>query len=460
MKGTFRRLKIGVSGVRGVVGESLSPVLVADFAAAFGEFAGGGRVLVGRDTRSSGEMYENAVAAGLLSVGIQPVLTGILPTPSLQVAVRETSASGAIAITASHNGNEWNALKFIGADGLFLNQIANDELLDIYNQPDSNYVPENRIRTEKLMYDAFRIHQEKILRSVDADAIRKKHFRVAVDCCNGGGALYSRKFLEAFGCEVISVFDTCGNGFERPPEPVPANLGALSECVKKHHCAVGFAQDPDGDRISLVSGSGAIPGVQNSAALIAGHLIRNNRSGTVVLNIQTTTAIEQIAGECGVEVLYCPVGEVNVTDAMNVSGAILGIEGSSGGIIYPKISMCRDSYAAMAVVLEMLAQRGMTIDSMLETLPCLSSVSVKVLCPSAQAGVNALREIRSRYLDRNPIVVDGVRIDMGGGAWVLLRRSNTEPVIRILAESSEESTAETKSEGYRCLRFILQRGII
>ena len=442
MKGTFRRLKIGVSGVRGVVGESLSPVLVADFAAAFGEFAGGGRVLVGRDTRSSGEMYENAVAAGLLSVGIQPVLTGILPTPSLQVAVRETSASGAIAITASHNGNEWNALKFIGADGLFLNQIANDELLDIYNQPDSNYVPENRIRTEKLMYDAFRIHQEKILRSVDANAIRKKHFRVAVDCFNGVGALYSRKFLEAFGCEVISIFDTCGNGFERPPEPVPANLGALSECVKKHHCAVGFAQDPDGDRISLVSGSGAIPGVQNSAALIAGHLIRNNRSGTVVLNIQTTTAIEQIAGECGVEVLYCPVGEVNVTDAMNASGAFLGIEGSSGGIIYPKISMCRDSYAAMAVVLEMLAQRGMTIDSMLETLPCLSSVSVKVLCPSAQAGVNALREIRSRYLDRNPIVVDGVRIDMGGGAWVLLRRSNTEPVIRILAESSEESTAE------------------
>ncbi len=442
MKGTFRRLKIGVSGVRGVVGESLSPVLVADFAAAFGEFAGGGRVLVGRDTRSSGEMYENAVAAGLLSVGIQPVLTGILPTPSLQVAVRETSASGAIAITASHNGNEWNALKFIGADGLFLNQIANDELLDIYNQPDSNYVPENRIRTEKLMYDAFRIHQEKILRSVDTDTIRKKHFRVAVDCCNGVGALYSRKFLEAFGCEVISIFDTCGNGFERPPEPVPANLGALSECVKKHHCAVGFAQDPDGDRISLVSGSGAIPGVQNSAALIAGHLIRNNRSGTVVLNIQTTTAIEQIAGECGVEVLYCPVGEVNVTDAMNASGAFLGIEGSSGGIIYPKISMCRDSYAAMAVVLEMLAQRGMTIDSMLETLPCLSSVSVKVLCPSAQAGVNALREIRSRYLDRNPIVVDGVRIDMGGGAWVLLRRSNTEPVIRILAESSEESTAE------------------
>ena len=442
MKGTFRRLKIGVSGVRGVVGESLSPVLVADFAAAFGEFAGGGRVLVGRDTRSSGEMYENAVAAGLLSVGIQPVLTGILPTPSLQVAVRETSASGAIAITASHNGNEWNALKFIGADGLFLNQIANDELLDIYNQPDSNYVPENRIRTEKLMYDAFRIHQEKILRSVDANAIRKKHFRVAVDCCNGVGALYSRKFLEAFGCEVISIFDTCGNGFERPPEPVPANLGALSECVKKHHCAVGFAQDPDGDRISLVSGSGAIPGVQNSAALIAGHLIRNNRSGTVVLNIQTTTAIEQIAGECGVEVLYCPVGEVNVTDAMNASGAFLGIEGSSGGIIYPKISMCRDSYAAMAVVLEMLAQHGMTIDSMLETLPCLSSVSVKVLCPSAQAGVNALREIRSRYLDRNPIVVDGVRIDMGGGAWVLLRRSNTEPVIRILAESSEESTAE------------------
>ena len=137
MKGTFRRLKIGVSGVRGVVGESLSPILAADFAAAFGEFAGGGRILVGRDTRSSGEMYENAVAAGLLSVGIQPVLTGILPTPSLQVAVRETSASGAIAITASHNGNEWNALKFIGADGLFLNHLQSARSELCAGKPDS-----------------------------------------------------------------------------------------------------------------------------------------------------------------------------------------------------------------------------------------------------------------------------------------------------------------------------------
>ncbi len=170
----------------------------------------------------------------------------------------ETAASGAIAITASHNGNEWNALKFIGPDGLFLNQTANDELLDIYNQPDSNYVTENRIRTEKCLPDAFRMHQEKILRSVNADAIRKKHFRVAVDCCNGVGALYSRKFLESLGCETVSIFDTWGNGFERPPEPVPAHLGALSECVRKHRCALGFAQDPDGDRISLVSGSGAI----------------------------------------------------------------------------------------------------------------------------------------------------------------------------------------------------------
>ena len=442
MKEAFRRLKIGVSGVRGVVGESLSPILASDFAAAFGEFVGGGRVLVGRDTRSSGEMYENAVAAGLLSVGVQPVLTGILPTPSLQFAVRETAASGAIAITASHNGNEWNALKFIGPDGLFLNQTANDELLDIYNQPDSNYVPENRIRTEKCLPDAFRMHQEKILRSVNADAIRKKHFRVAVDCCNGVGALYSRKFLEELGCETVSIFDTWGNGFERPPEPVPAHLGALSECVRKHRCALGFAQDPDGDRISLVSGSGAILGAQDSALLIAASLLRSHRGGTVVLNIQTTRAIEHVAERYGVKVLYCPVGEVNVTDAMSASGAFLGIEGSSGGIIYPAISICRDSYAAMALVLDMLAAGEQSIDTLLETLPRLASVSRKVICPSAQTGVNALRTIRERRKDRNPITVDGVRIDLDDGAWVLLRRSNTEPVIRILAESSDPASAE------------------
>ena len=447
-KEVFRRLKIGVSGVRGVVGESLSPMLASDFAAAFGEFVGGGRVLVGRGTRSSGEMYENAVAAGLLSVGVQPVLTGILPTPSLQFAVRAASASGAIAITASHNGNEWNALKFIGPDGLFLNQTANDELLDIYNQPDSNYVSENRIRTEKFFPDAFAIHQEKILHSVDTEAIRKKHFKVAVDCCNGVGALYTRKFLEAFECEPVTLFDTWGHGFERPPEPVPEHLGPLSECVREHRCAVGFAQDPDGDRISLVSGSGAILGVQDSTLLIAAYLIRNNPGGTVVLNIQTTRAIEYVAKKYGVKVLYSPVGEVHVTDAMALSGAFLGIEGSSGGVIYPKISMCRDSYAAMALVLEMLASSNLSADAILTALPRLSSVSAKVLCPSAQAGVNALRMIRDRWNDRNPVTADGVRIDFDDGAWVLLRRSNTEPAIRILAESADPVAAETLARDF------------
>lgn len=380
MKGTFRRLKIGVSGVRGVVGESLSPVLVADFAAAFGEFAGGGRVLVGRDTRSSGEMYENAVAAGLLSVGIQPVLTGILPTPSLQVAVRETSASGAIAITASHNGNEWNALKFIGADGLFLNQIANDELLDIYNQPDSNYVPENRIRTEKLMYDAFRIHQEKILRSVDADAIRKKHFRVAVDCCNGVGALYSRKFLEAFGCEVISIFDTWWKRFRasagtrsRKSRRVVGMREKASLCGRV--CA-GPRRRPHftGFRKRRHSRSAELGGADCGAS-DPEQPVRNRCPEHSDDNSYRTDCRRMRSGSA---LLPGRRGQCDGRDER--LRAFLGIEGSSGGIIYPKISMCRDSYAAMAVVLEMLAQRGMTIDSMLETLPCLSSVSAKVLC--------------------------------------------------------------------------------
>lgn len=437
-----RNLKIGVSGVRGVVGETLSPILAADFASAFGQFAGGGRILVGRDTRPSGEMLESAVVAGLIAVGCQPSLTGILPTPSLQLAVKELNASGAIAITASHNAVEWNALKFIGPNGLFLNQGETNELLDIYNQPGANYVREQDFRSIRDFTEAFELHQGRIFRNIDVETLRRRRFKVAVDCCNGVGAIYSRPFLESLGCEVHPIFDRPDGVFGRPPEPVPKHLEALCRLVREESCDIGFAQDPDGDRISIVGASGAPLGEQNSILLAAEHVLSKS-SGEIVVNIQTTKAVEELAARHGSNVSYSPVGEVNVTSAMLAKQAVFGAEGSSGGVIWPAVHYCRDSFAAMALVLEMMAVRSQGVEDVLSSLPRYFSSSVKIEC-GGQGALEALRDMAKAYASSNPLLIDGVRLDFGD-SWVLLRQSNTEPAVRIIAEARSKEAADSLS---------------
>lgn len=441
-----RRLKIAVSGVRGVVGETFSPLLVSDFASAFGEFVGRGLVLVGRDTRRTGELFEHAVCAGLSAVGAQVVLAGIVPTPSLQLAVRSTGASGAIMITASHNPVEWNALKFINSEGFFLDTQATEELLDIYNQPDLNFVPEQAIRPVRELKDIFNIHKNEIFKKIDQEAIRKAKFRVAVDCCNGVGALYTRPFLEELGAEVFTVFDSPDIPFEREPEPVPKNISALKTLLLQKRCDIGFAQDPDGDRISLIDEAGNILGVQNSLLPATAHILSRNPGSLAVANIQTTHALEQIAEASGSRVIYTSVGEVNVTNTMRAENAVLGIEGSSGGLIVPSIIPCRDSFTAMALTLEMMALRKESLSKIISTLPLLCSTEKKFEC-AAQTAVNALREITVRYAEYNPISIDGVRIDFED-SWVLMRQSNTEPVIRVLAEAPDICQAEILSERF------------
>ncbi len=440
-----RNLKIGVSGVRGVVGETLSPILAADFASAFGEFLGGGRVIVGRDTRCSGAMLEEAVAAGLIAVGCQPALAGIIPTPTAQIAAKLSNASGAIAITASHNSIEWNALKFIGPSGLFLNPSETSELLDIYNQPDSNYVLEQDFRNVVPYPDAFDIHMERVLSFIDIAAIKKAHFKVAVDCCNGVGAIFSRPFLEKLGCEVIPLFDTPDGIFGRPPEPVPKNLEKLSRTVKEHSCDVGFAQDPDGDRIAVVGPSGVPLGEQNSILIAAEHVLTKSQ-GNVVVNIQTTKAVEDVAARRGSKVIYSPVGEVNVSAAMLANDAVFGAEGSSGGVIWPQIHHCRDSFSAMALVLEMMALRKMDVDQIMAKLPKYHSSSVKIECGS-QGATNALRALAKKYASEKPILIDGVRINFKD-SWILIRQSNTEPAARIMAEASTRDSADALATSF------------
>ena len=448
-----RNLKIGVSGVRGVIGETLSPILAADFASAFGEFLGGGRVIVGRDTRSSGSMLEEAVAAGLIAVGCQPALAGIIPTPTAQIAAKLSNASGAIAITASHNSIEWNALKFIGPSGLFLNPSETSELLDIYNQPDPNYVMEQDFRNIVPYTDAFDIHEERILSLIDVASIKKAHFKVAVDCCNGVGAIFSRPFLEKLGCEVVSIFDTPDGIFGRQPEPVPKNLERISRTVKENACDVGFAQDPDGDRIAVLGPSGVPLGEQNSILIAAEHIL-SRVQGNVVVNIQTTKAVEDIAALKGSKVIYSPVGEVNVSDAMLASNAVFGAEGSSGGVIWPLVHHCRDSFSAMAIVLEMMASRKMDVDQIMAKLPKYASSSLKIECGS-QGATNALRSLARKYAAEKPILIDGVRINFKD-SWILIRQSNTEPAVRIMAEAYSRENADALAANFaKELRLLL-----
>lgn len=441
-----RRLKISVSGIRGVVGETFSPMLAADLAESFGEFVGRGLVVVGRDTRASGEFLEHAVCSGLISVGAQVLLLGIVPTPTVQETVRALGASGGIMISASHNATEWNALKLIGPDGFFLDPLSGNDLLDIYNQPDANYVSEQEYRPVKVMEHAFQLQERRIFEKIDCDAIRQAHLKVAVDCCNGVGAVHSRSFLEKMGVEVVSIFDRPDLPFERNPEPIPEHLHPLADLVVQEHCDVGFAQDPDGDRLALVTDDGKRLGVQNSLLPAVAHLLSKKNGMLVIANIQTTRAVEVIAKRHQSKVIYAPVGEVNVTKLMRSLHADFALEGSSGGLIVPDIMPCRDSFTAMALTLEMMAMKQRKLSDLFAELPHECAVERKISV-GAQDAINALRMLAARHAKENPLTMDGIRLDFGN-SWVLVRSSNTEPILRVTAEAATEKDAQALADSF------------
>lgn len=438
-------LKFSEAGVRGIVGESLSPLLTANLASAFGHYVGGGRVIIGRDTRPTGEMLENSVIAGLLAVGCQPVILGIVPTPTVQMLVERYNASGGIAITASHNPSEWNALKFIGPRGMFLDPGESSELFDIYTQGDLRYCSEQDLRDLRYDTSAFEYHMKKIFKEIDIKAIRACRFKVAVDCCNGVGALFTRRFLEELGCEVITVFDTLGKGFERQPEPIAQNLGTLSKSVSSNKCVAGFAHDPDGDRLAVVADDGKPLGVQYTVLLAVDHVLSES-PGPVAVNIQTSRAVQDVAESYGCEVHYSKVGEINVVDKMIECSAEIGGEGNSGGVIWRRIHPGRDSYVAMALILEMLALSGEKLTEIRDDLPVYHNLSKKYDCTACRAREVVL-SMAEKYSDYRIFRLDGLRIDLDSG-WVLIRPSNTEPVLRLTVEAQKPEEAEALLEKF------------
>lgn len=433
-------LKVSVSGVRGVVGKSFSPQIAARFAQAFGTFVGRGAVVVGRDTRPSGPMIEAAVVAGLQSVGCKPILAGIAPTPTVLYLTKIQGARGGIAITASHNPSEWNALKFVDRFGLFLKETRAEELFDIYHQQAFPLVEEGDLLPKTVQDFPVQAHFDRILEYVDSDRIRKRNFKVAVDCCNGVGALYSEAFLRiGLGCEVVPVLDKPTGAFEREPEPLPENLGTLCEAVVREQCDIGFAQDPDGDRVAIVNNLGEPIGEDLSLTFALQQVLAAHGKGLVAVNLSSSKSVEYVAGQQGCKVIRTKIGEINVSTAMLERGAVVGGE-NSGGVIIPAVHPCRDSFVGMAIVLEMMAQSDKTIAELRDNIPRYYVAKGKIPTRSDQTPV-VLRALRRIYAQHEVNLLDGIHIDFGD-SWIHVRRSNTEPVIRVMAEAltEEEST--------------------
>jgi phosphomannomutase len=440
-------LKISISGVRGVVGQSLTPKLLTRFAQAFGTHTGPGTIVIGRDPRTSGEMVKHAVVAGILSTGNRVIDIGVCPVPTVQLQVRHRRAQGGIAITASHNPAEWNALKFIGSSGLFLDAAQARELLDIYHQGEYTKVGGAELRTVEVIEGATDLHIKSIL---DALGPLRKKLRVVLDSCNGAGSLVGPKLIEALGAEVIPINVTPDGSFPRPAEPLPENLGDLCRAVREHHADVGFAQDMDADRLAIVSNEGEAIGEDNTLVLAMLYVLSHEK-GPVVANLSTTSAVEDVAKLFGCPVFLTKIGEVNVTDAMQQHNAVIGGEGN-GGVIYPRINFARDSLVGMALVLHLLAESGKSVTELLATVPRYHIVKDKMTCPSDRIST-VLRTVREQFAEFPMDTRDGVKV-MTKDGWFLVRGSNTEPIIRIVAEAkSDERAREIIDRVYREVNF-------
>ena len=430
-------LKISISGVRGVIGQSLTPKLLTRFAQAFGTHTGSGTIVIGRDPRTSGEMVKHAVVAGLLSTGSRVVDIGVCPVPTVQLQVRHRRAQGGIAITASHNPAEWNALKFISSTGLFLDAGQARELLDIYHQGEYTKVGGAELRTVEEVEGATDLHIKSILDVLGPLPPAQKKLRVVLDSCNGAGSLVAPKLIEALGAEVISLNVTPDGSFPRPAEPLAENLGELCRLVKEHQADVGFAQDMDADRLAIVSNEGEAIGEDYTLVLAILHVLKREK-GAVVANLSTTSAVADVAKKFDCPVFLTKIGEVNVTDAMQQHHAVIGGEGN-GGVIYPRINFARDSLTGMALVLHLLAESGKSVTELLADIPRYTIVKEKIECPSDRIAV-ALRAVRQKFGEYQLDTRDGVKVIMPDG-WLLVRGSNTEPIVRVVAEAKSEERA-------------------
>jgi phosphomannomutase len=442
-------LVVSVSGFRGKVARPLTPELIASLAAAFGAFlreeggeeGDGETVYLGRDSRTSGAMFADAARAGLISVGCRVVDLGIVPTPTLLLAAEEAGAAGALGVTASHNPAEWNALKFGGPDGMFLDADRMGRFrafLDRDALPRAEWDALGRAETDD---GAVERHIRRILDLpfLDLDGLRKRAFHVALDCVHGAGGRMVPRLLEELGCSVTGIGLETDGRFPRDPEPTAANLRELGELVRSSGAELGLAVDPDVDRLSLVDGEGVPLGEDLTLALCSAVVLRR-RPGTVVTNLSTSRVVEDVARAHGGTLVRAPVGEINVARKMQAEGAVVGGEGN-GGIILPDLHLTRDAPVGCALLLQHLLDEGVGLRDAADRWPSYHIVKEKRAFPRERIG-EAYAALAKGFDGAEANTEDGLRLDWADeGAWLHVRPSGTEPVVRFIAEARDEDEA-------------------
>jgi phosphomannomutase len=440
----FEGLMVSVSGVRGRVGEALTPEIIAQFAAGFGAWAlaragGKAQIVVGRDSRVSGPMFQPVVHAALQSVGCDVLDVGMVPTPTVQLAVEHHQAAGGLAITASHNPIEWNALKFIGPSGLFLDGAEAAEMRKVVEGkiPRATW---DKLGTVSKDLDAASDHIDQImgLPFLDVEGIRKRGFKVGLDCVRGAGGVFMPVLLELLGCKLATINMEPDGRFPRPPEPVAENLGELQKLVFDSHCDIGMAVDPDVDRLALVSDEGVAIGEDYTLALAAKIVLRH-RKGVVVTNLSTSRIVDDIAREAGSRVIRAPVGEVNVATRMRAENAPIGGEGN-GGVILPELHLGRDAPVGAALMLQLLLEEGKPLSKIVASYPRYVIVKDKLDRPAAPLDT-VYEALRKAFPDAEVDTQDGLRLSWPD-RWVHVRPSGTEPIVRVIAEAPSADEAE------------------
>lgn len=434
-------LKISISGVRGIIGDSLTPQLAAAFAQAFGTYIGGGPIIVGQDARPSGTMIKQAIISGLLASGCQPVDVGICPIPSFLFLTKESKASGGISVTASHNPREWNGLKFISRDGLYLTPHQTEEFLDIYHQGEFSFAEAERYKTLKTESQPAEPHLRKLLGYFDVDLIRRRKFKVAIDCGNGAGAILAPRLLEGLGCEAVFIHAIPDGSFAHQPEPLPENIREICRTVVKNKADIGFVQDADADRLAIVNNKGEPLGEELTLALAAQYVL-GKKKGSVVCNLSTTRAIDDIAAARKATVFRTKIGEIHVVEKVLSAEPAAAIAGEgNGGVILPDVHPCRDSFAAMGLTLEYLASSGSSISTLQKRIPKYFMIKDKVE-GSAEQAYRLISLLKKNVEGQGKVnLLDGMKVDFPDH-WIHVRPSNTEPVIRVIAEAKTEEKAK------------------
>ena len=457
-------LMLGVSGLRGTVGGSLTPPTVRRYTSAFGHWltaAIGGRraprVVVGRDSRPSGSLFDDAATEGLVAAGCHVIRLGIATTPAVAIMVAKHRADGGVVITASHNPIEWNGVKVLRADGVAPAPDQISRIIDLFQSdaaPDMPIGQQSQSQQSPTQQDetADQVHVERILDRFDAAAVASGNLKVVLDSVHGAGGTSTAMLVRGLGAELIHLYAEPSGQFPHPPEPLREHLCELCAQVRAHGADIGFAQDPDADRLAIVDETGRFLGEEYTLALACLHVMERHRDPgppVIVANLSTSRMVDDIAAQFGGRVVRTPVGEANVADAMRVQGAAIGGEGN-GGVIWPPIGHVRDSLTGIALIMRLLADRAEPVSAIVRRLRAYAIVKEKVaISDEVVHGLEAT--LRQRFGEQAIDVQDGVRIDWPY-KWIHVRRSNTEPIMRLIAEAADENEArELISETRRVL---------